>query len=73
MGYRPLYKCECPFYDKEYRKGVCCEGIDTAANINLMFPCEKDKVEYVKKNCKNEMPADCKIFNLLIEKYAESD
>lgn len=73
MGYRPLYKCECPFYDREYRKGVCCEGIDAAASTIQMFADEKDKVAFIKKNCKNEIPEDCKIFNLLIEKYADSD
>jgi len=73
MGYRPKFACQCPFYENEYRKGICCEGIDNTSGITLNFNSEEEKVEYIKNNCIKEYPEECELFKMLIEKYVAAD
>jgi hypothetical protein len=73
MGYRPKYACQCPFYEKEFRKGICCEGISSAAGTTVNFDTEEKKYEYIKSHCLHEYPEQCPLFQVLTEKYAVAD
>lgn len=69
MPYRPKYICECPFYEKEYRKAICCEAMIASASENVMyFETEAAKDEYVRKHCTKAEP-DCELYRLLMKKY----
>ena len=70
-NYKPLYACKCPFYDREFIRGICCEGIDKAAGNTMMFSSEVEKREYIKANCIHEEPENCKLYDLLMEKYID--
>lgn len=67
--YRPSYVCRCPFYENEYRKGICCEGIGEASSTTMNFEDENKKNEYIKQYCINEYPEECKIFQILAQKW----
>lgn len=73
MGYRPKYACSCPFYEKEIRKGICCEGIGSCSGITMNFNTEEEKLKYIRANCINAYPEQCRIFQILTEKYATVD
>jgi hypothetical protein len=73
MGYRPRFTCSCPFYEKEFRKGICCEGIANTSGLTINFNTEEEKTKYIKCNCIKDYPEECKIFQLLTEKYAAVD
>ena len=45
--YRPSYVCRCPFYENEYRKGICCEGVGEASSTTMNFEDENKKNEYI--------------------------
>lgn len=68
-SYRPKYICNCPFYEKEYKKGICCEAIVNSASDNTMyFKSEEAKDDYVRKNCTKYVP-ECPLYKVLIKKY----
>jgi hypothetical protein len=67
--FRPKYICRCPFYQKEYRLGICCDGIENDTNLTTMFFDEETKKDaYVRGHCTKVHP-DCKLYRLLMEKY----
>lgn len=67
--YRPKYICNCPFYEKEYKKGICCEAIVTSASDNTInFNSESEKDEYIRKHCTKYTP-DCELYKMLMQKY----
>lgn len=69
MSYRPKYICDCPFYENEYKKGICCEAIVTSASENVMyFETEAEKDEYIRKHCTKAEP-NCELYKLIIKKY----
>ena len=69
MSYRPKYICNCPFYQKEFKKGICCEAIVASASDNTMyFASEAEKDEYIRKHCVKLQP-DCELYKLLMRKY----
>ncbi len=69
MSYRPKYICNCPFYEKEFKKAICCEAVVAGASENAMyFASEAEKDEYVRKNCTKSEP-NCEIYKMLIKKY----
>ncbi len=67
--YRPVYECYCPFYQGEYKKCICCDGIGESTKTIKEFDTEKAKINYISKHCIQEMPNDCEIFCVLAEKY----
>lgn len=62
--YRPKYVCYCPYYEGEYRKAICCSGVDEATKNVMYFVSEEQKCEFVKRHCTHDKP-NCKIFNIL--------
>ena len=67
--YRPKYTCYCPFYEGEYRKGICCSGIDGSCKTVKYFASEEEKCRFIRKNCVNEHPECCKLYDNLYKEF----
>ena len=62
--YRPKFVCYCPFYEGEYRKAICCSGVEKSTKTVRYFPSEEMKIKYVKGHCTHKCP-DCPLYNIL--------
>ena len=67
--YRPKYECFCPFYAGEFRKSICCDGIEECTRTIREFESEEQKNKYISEHCIKECPEDCDLFHILIDKY----
>lgn len=67
---------KCPFYEKDRAGYIKCEGLNEDCNIQLQFinqagdPNTDKKLEYLYKYCVRGYQ-DCKIYQMLMEKYDE--
>ncbi len=59
---------QCPYFRREEKTRISCEGITDNNIINLMWPTKAEKMKYLKSVCCQDYTA-CKIYKLLEEKY----
>lgn len=67
--YRPKYKCYCPFYENEYKKGICCSGLETSSQTVMEFNTEEEKNCYIECHCTSKYPENCQLFGLLAKNF----
>lgn len=70
MRYYESKEAKCPFYHKEDRYKVFCEGVENASSINLNFPNTREYKAYKEKHCNNNY-CKCPIYNMLYDKYED--
>lgn len=70
MRYNESPDAKCPFYRKEDRYKVFCEGVDGTSSINLNFPHTKEFEAYKEEHCYNNY-CNCLIYNMLYDKYKD--
>lgn len=71
-----MYKCytkhdmnvKCPYFKRESRLQIACEGISTADAVALKFETQEQKKEYMEREC-YRFPNECKIAAVVEEKY----
>ena len=70
MRYYESKEAKCPFYHKEDRYKVFCEGVENASSINLNFPNTREYKAYKEEYCNNKY-YKCPIYNMLYSKYKD--
>lgn len=70
MRYNESAEAICPFYRKEDRYKVFCEGVDGTSSINLNFPTSKAFREYTEEHCDRNY-RKCLVYNMLYSKYKD--
>ena len=58
----------CPFYHKESKNSIICEGIDTDTTNIIRFGI--DKKYYKNRYCRSRYE-DCKLQKILMSKYTD--
>lgn len=64
----PGMYAKCPFYRRESRFSVCCEGIGEGTEFSIKFQTEEDKKQYIRAHC-NQMKSGCELRIALQKKY----
>jgi len=59
---------KCPYYIRDSRKQITCEGVIVGSETGMKFECESMKIKYQRQNC-FKYPNDCMICKGLDEKY----
>ena len=70
MRYNESAEAKCPFYHKEDRYKVFCEGVDGTSSINLNFPTSKAFRAYTAEHCDRNY-CKCLVYNMLYNKYKD--
>ena len=68
MKYNVSAEAKCPFYHKEDRYKVFCEGVEGTSSINLNFPTSKAFREYTAEHCDRNY-SKCLVYTMLCSKY----
>ena len=68
MYYKGTSNVKCPYYIRESRLSMTCEGF-ISDEIVMRFTCEKDKETFQEKECYH-YPNGCIICNANEKKYA---
>lgn len=62
----------CPFYIKEAKKSITCEGITDSVTSVTRFGSYEEKRSYQHQNCeRNDYAACCELAAALCRKYEE--
>lgn len=68
MKYNVSAEAKCPFYHKEDRYKVFCEGVDGTSSINLNFPTTTAFRAYTSEHCDRNY-RKCLVYIMLCSKY----
>lgn len=59
---------KCPFFLKESKFSICCEGIREGTEFSIKFQTEEDKKAYIRTHC-NRMDCECELKTAIEKKY----
>ncbi len=62
------HRAKCPYFRKEERIVICCEGIEPETVLRQVFPNKDDLRAFRKRNC-DCYPNDCPIARELDKKW----
>lgn len=64
-------KTKCPFYERESKFSITCEGTDESNRVSIKFNSEREKIEHQAKEC-YRYPNECEIAKMCKKKYADT-
>ena len=63
----------CPFYQRESKYQITCEGIICGSYTQTRFSSETEKLEFMRKACASfEYALRCPLARLLMQRYLDS-
>jgi hypothetical protein len=63
----------CPFYERESRLSIVCEGDSESRNFGIKFRSEEDKCDWEKKYCLGFFYSQCPMAAALLRQYREHE
>lgn len=70
---RASVRAQCPFYIKEARLSITCEGFLYKTHDAVKFNAEADRAAIVELYCKSKDWATCPRAEILIKKYQRKE
>ena len=66
---KPIVNADCPYFLREYKRTITCEGLIDGSTNTIKFDQEEDKASYIKEHCFC-YPNTCHIACALDNKYS---
>jgi len=65
-----VVNAKCPYYQRDNRLQICCEGVEGSASLYVTCDTEEEKNKYLLEHCINYKTL-CPIAAMLDEKYED--